>query len=142
MASADVRGLRDFRKELRDLDRAWPKELTAAHKDIGKFAADGARGLAIGLGGVHAKAERAIKGYGNQTSATVGVQASASVPFANVAFWGWNRGRPKWVGNDWDAATFSGGPYAINRALFFDLQKILDRYMELLDGIARRAFPN
>lgn len=156
-SGGNVVGLRDFRAELARLDKAWPKELRAAHKKIADIARDGSRQLAVGWGGVQAHSAGAIRAYADQTSARVGIQESSRYPAAAVAFWGakkrtgWYAARrysggarqhDPWVGNSWDVATFTGGPYVINRALFFDLDSILDTYLDMLTEISRLAFPD
>lgn len=158
MAESAVRwyGLDEFRAELRkiDDDRGWAKELQQVNKKIADRAAEGARGIAVGMGGVWARAADAIGSSASAGAGRVVVNKSGRNPMANVAFWGalrrsgWNAGHggarqhPPWVGNSWDVATFSGGPYAINRALFFDLPEITADYMAMVDDVARRAFPD
>ena len=155
---AEVRHLREFRAALREIDPQFPRELRAVNKKIADRAATGARGIAYGLGGVQAKAAGAITGSADQTSASVGVNASSRNPMANVAFWGAKKRtgwfadarysssssiqHPPWVGNSWEPAEFSGGPYAINRALFFDLPDLMADFDDMVDDISRRAFPD
>lgn len=157
-AAIRVRGLRELGSELRSADKAWPKELRAAHKRIADRAAQWAQAKAQALGGIHAKAAGAIKGYATQANARVGVNAGRSYPFANAAFWGmkapsgwyakpqyWGSGTPQhppWVGNTWDVAVHGQGPYAINAALADHLDDIEDAYLDAVDAVTRRAFPD
>lgn len=156
-SGATIRGLPEFRRELRALGPEWPRELRKANKNIAQLGAHYAQVVAHGMGGVQAKAASAIRGYANQREARIGVVPSARVPFANVAFWGakrhtgwYERARyndsprqhPEWVGNTWDVAEHGVGPYAINEALAEHIDDILDEYGEAIDRLAARAFPD
>ena len=150
-----VKGLPEFHKALKDVDKAWPKAMTNVHKTIAKTAAEGAQGMAVGWGRKQAKAASKIRGTSSVKGASVGVPSGG---IASTAFWGakkhtgWyaapkynastGRQHDPWVGNSWEAAAFSGGPYAINRALFFDLPEIDADYMRMIDELTKAAFPN
>lgn len=154
----EVRGLREFRAALKDIDPALPRELAKAHRTIARRGATGAEALAFGLGGVQARAAGAISGAGDQLSARISVNQSGRNPMANVAFWGakkrtgWFAGgqyassnsvqHPPWVGDSWEVAEFSTGPYAINRALFFDLPQLVADFDDMIVDLTRRAFPD
>lgn len=153
-AGAEVRGLADFRRELKNAGAAFPKELRSTHKKIADKAATGARGIALGMGGLQAKSASAIVGTATQTSASIGVTAGARNPYANVAFWGalrrtgWyaapryagsTRQHAPWVGSNWEVGSFTGGPYAINRAIFFDLDDLVEDYWQMIIEIATHA---
>lgn len=157
-SGADIVGLKEFRRELRALGAEWPKELRKVHKTIADEGADRARSVARGMGGQQAKYAGAIKGTANQREARIGVLGGGRNAGANAAFWGakrrsgwygWRRyidtdGRPQfkpWVGNAWTAASHTGGPYAINSALAQYVPRLLGRYEEMIDELARRAFP-
>lgn len=151
-----VRGLPEFRAALKAMGPEWGPALTKTHKAIAAEGAAGAQGIAIGMGGVQAKAADRIRGKGTQQGAAIGPSGGNGI--GNVAFWGakkragWyaagkyrsSTGRqfPLWVGNSWDTAAAEGGPYAINRALFFDLPKILELYQKMILELAKRAFPD
>jgi hypothetical protein len=149
----EIRGLPEFRRELKVLDGNWPKELRKVHKTIAEEAARRSRGVAARMGGVQAKAATTIKGQSTQKAARISTSG-----IGHVAFWGakkhtgWYAGgqyristgqqHPDWVGNGWDVATMSGGPYAINPALAMYLPTMLDEYGDMIDDLARRAFPS
>ena len=157
-SGATIQGLPEFRKELRRLDKSWPKELRKVHKKIADQGAMRSQSVARGMGGQQRKYASAIKGKANQREARIGITAGKSNAGANAAFWGararygWygfrryhdTGGAPQyrpWVGNAWQAASYRGGPYAINPALAQYLPRILDLYLEMLDDLSRRAFP-
>jgi hypothetical protein len=107
------------------------------------------------MGGQQAAAARAIRGRATQRNAAIAVLPSP--PFALAAFWGAKRqtgwygarryansaGRQfrEWVGNNWQPATFSGGPYAINPTLAAYVPKLLDEYGDAIERVAKQAFP-
>jgi|GEM_PF-1931931 len=154
----EVRGLREFRRELRAIDPKFPKELRLAHKAIADDVATKARSIASGSGGVQAKAAGAIKGYATQSNARVGIATGKSFPMANVAFWGakkrtgWygaskyagsgGRQHPEWVGNTWDVGVAGQGPYAINDAIASMNSQILDEYADAIGRLMAKAFPD
>jgi len=148
-----VVGLDEFRKELRQLDdpKAWNKELSAAHRVIGREAAARARSEATSMGGPQKHFARAIRGYGSAAGARIGLANRD----ANAAFWGakqdrtgWNAGnggrpnQPKWIGNTWPVGDPNRGPYAINPAIHDYLPQAEETYGDALDDLMRRAFPD
>lgn len=156
-AAVKVEGLKEFRRELRALDRtngnrAWSRELTKAHRDLGQMIATLSAGAAAGMGGPQAHFSGAIRGRGTQVSAKVGV-----LPRANAAFWGAKKRtgwfgaprygqstgvqHPPWVGNGWTAGG-PGGPYAINETIRSNLRGIEHVYAQMIDRVTRRAFPS
>lgn len=159
-SGADVVGLTPFLRELRKLDDgAWAKELTRIHRDIAKRAVEASRAEASSMGGVQAKAATALRPAADRKAARVQVSArSKRNAMANVAFWGakrrsgWyareryaasrRRQHPEWVGNSWDVAVRGQGPYAINEAIADNVDQFLAAYAEMIDDLARRAFPD
>lgn len=154
-SGANVIGLREFRAALEDLDGNWGSEMTLAHQHIASIGASHARAVARGMGGIQAKAASAIGERHMRDQAAIAVLPSALDRMANPAFWGAKRHTgwyaearfthspaqfPRWVGNAWDVAG-AGGPYAINPALRAHLPELLDQYLDMIDRIARRAFP-
>ena len=149
------RGIKEFRRALRELGPEWSRELRVVHKKIADIVAPHAQARAHAMGGVQSKAASAIKGRANQREARIAVTSSASTPFANVAFWGAKkrtgfyarhrykdstaRQHPPWVGNAWDVGEPGGGPYAINETVAADRTEILDDYLNMIDDLARRA---
>jgi len=154
----NVVGLDEFRKELKKLEepKAWTRELTATHKLIARDVTAKARTKAEGMGGPYRHFARAIRGYGTQTSARVGIGSAGRGQRnwgANATFWGvkdpvsgWNRSRTpnlvtEWVGAQWDIAP-GQGPVAIVDTIVAETPHIIERYGDALEDITRRAFPN
>lgn len=153
-ASLQVEGLKEFRRELKQVSNDLPKELRKLQKQLADEVASKAQGIASGMGGVTAKASGAIRAYATRQQASIGVP-SGGIPA--VAFWGalkrtgWYAhihspgGRPqhpKWVGNSWEAAERGQGPYAINDALADAADTIEERYAQMIMELAARAFPD
>jgi hypothetical protein len=153
-----VVGMDELRKELRQLEqpKTWMRELTATHKIIARDVAGKARSAADGMGGPYRHFSRAIRGYGSQTSARIGIGSAGRGQRnwgANAAFWGvkdpitgWNKSRvpnqvTEWVGNTWDIAT-GQGPVAIVDTIVQETPYIINRYGDMIEEITRRAFPD
>ena len=156
-SGANIIGIDEFRRALRDLDANWGATLIIAHQKIGSKGARWARSTARGMGGVQARAASAIGERHSERSASIGTFPSFHDRMGNVAFWGSKRHtgwyararyndsppqHPAWVGNSWDVATATGGPYAINPALHAHLNDLVDEYADMLDDIAHKTFPN
>lgn len=155
-AAIDAIGLKEFRRQLREIDRELTKELRVINKKVADEAAAKAKDIASGMGGVQARAASAIRGKANQRDARIGVLATGRNAMANVAFWGAKRrtgwysaGRyassstpqhPEWVGNSWDVGAAGQGPYAINEAINRNLDALLDIFRDGIEDLARRAF--
>jgi hypothetical protein len=155
MAKAlEIKGLKEFRRELKAASADLPKALRKAQKDMADDVATRAQGIASGMGGEAAKAAGSIKGYATQTQASVGFPSGG---VAGAAFWGtlrhtgWyaaaryshsTRQHPKWIGNSWEPGVAGQGPYAINDALAQYLPELDERYLDMIDDLARRAFPD
>ncbi len=155
---AEIRGIREFRRELSKIDGLWAKELRRVSKDVADQGALYSRREASALGGVHRHSQDAIRGYATANDAKVGVSAGKRFPEANVAFWGakqrtgWygggqyrqSRGQqhPPWVGNNWVPARRGQGPYAINEALAKNLDRLLAMYLDMVEDMTREAFRN
>lgn len=155
MADAvEIRNLKAFRRELANVGKEWPKELSKAHREMATRIAALARAEASGYGGIRAKAAPAIRGYGSATAAFVGASTSR-YPYANAAFWGeakhsgWyakpqysgSKGKqfPPWVGNAWEPGVAGTGPYAINNAIAANLPAMMRTFEKAIDSIAKRA---
>lgn len=149
----EIKGLDDFRRELKKLEGNFPKELRDAHRDIAKHVEREARKFAVGTGRMQAHFASQIRGRADNFGAWIGLRSSQ----ANAAFFGAERKTgwyaapryfdsppqfPDWVGNNWDVGVLGQGPYAINPAIFHELPEIERRYGEVIDDISRRAFPD
>lgn len=153
-AAIEVRGLREFRAELRRIDRsgggsAWSRELGATHRRLSTMVAGMAARKATSGQQKHFRDLLRPRG-------TVAGARIAWAPKANTAFMGakkktgWyaalryrdsTRQHPEWVGNQWTAGG-PGGPYAVNPAIRDNITLILNTYAHAVDRVARRAFPS
>jgi hypothetical protein len=154
--------LSKFRKELKKIGPEWPKELAQAHRDLAKIGERVSQSEARRMGGVQRKAAAAIRGRGNQRDARISIRPSkskrAGTAMANVAFWGaekrtgwYARPRysdslapqhPPWIGNNWQVANPTEGPYAINAALARNWDDLQAAYTAMIDRLVTRAFPD
>lgn len=150
-SGVEVLGLSAFRKELRQLEdpKPWTRELGNVNREVAKQGAEWARAAATAMGGPQKHFAGAIRGYGSAASARIAVKDQD----AYAAFWGakqrtgWNAGnktpnQPEWVGSSWDAAVHGQGPYAINDALATRIRQLEALYINGIDDITRRAFPD
>jgi hypothetical protein len=153
-ASVEIKGLRDFRRELKAVSTDLPRELRRLQKDIADDVANDAQGIAASMGGVQAKAAGDIRGYARADQASVGFPSGG---IAGAAFWGTLRHtgwyaaaryansppqHPEWVGNSWEPGERGQGPYAINDALADMLPDLDDRYLDMIEDLAHAAFPD
>lgn len=150
----EIKGLKEFRRDLKAAGAEWPRVMQRAYKAISTREAHVAQGISSGLGGVHAKAAGNIKGYATQTQASVGVTSG----IGRAAEWGMKRhsgwyaaaryrgssGRqhPIWVGSSWEPGVAGQGPHAINAAIAADDQVILEDFKAVIDDLTKQAFPD
>lgn len=148
----EVEGLAEFRAQLRDADRAFPRELTKFHRSIARDVLLLARANAARLSPMQRKAASALGARATQTGAAIVLNPSTRVPFVDAAFWGalrrtgWNRwdpySRPQfpaWVGATWTVGVAGEGPYAINDAIATYLPRIDGLYDDMFDRVGAIA---
>lgn len=147
----EIKGLSEFRRELKAMGPEFPKELRVIHKDIADRVAADARSVASGMSRLQASAAPMIRGYATQREARVGFPGGTK---AGAAFWGmrrhsgWYAGKPgppqapKWVGAGWEPGVAGQGPYAINDALARKVPDIVLRFERMIEDLAARAFPD
>ncbi len=124
--------------------------LRDVHREVARFAAEASRSEARGMGGLQAKAARAIRGNGNINAARLSISATARTRYASVAYWGairftgWyarmtyrstTRQHRMWVGSDWRVGVKGEGPYAINNAIAENLDAIEDLFRDRLQAL-------
>jgi hypothetical protein len=158
-APIEVHGLKELRAALKDLGPQWGRELSKIHRQIAKDVAARAQDRARGMGRQQRANAGAIKGSGTASAASVRVKPTSKYPAANPAFWGqikrsgwyaakWaesHTGKPQslpWVGNNWEAGVHGQGPYAVNDAVADRVPQIMDAYVEMIDDLTARAFPD
>jgi hypothetical protein len=135
----EVRGLDQFRKELRQLDRSFGKELGQANKRAAEVVATAARAKALATGGVAAKAAPDIKTAAQQRAAKLVLDATRH-GYAIGAFAGskqYAQFKP-WQGPEIE----EGKGYAVGPAIVEKEDEFLNVYGNALEDLARRAFPN
>jgi hypothetical protein len=135
----EVRGLDQFRKELRQLEKSFGKELGQVNKRAAEVVATAARAKALATGGVAAKAAPDIKTAAQQRAAKLVLDATRH-GYAIGAFTGSRRFRqfPPWQGPEIE----EGKGYAVGPAIVEKEDEFLDVYGNALEDLARRAFPN
>lgn len=155
--AVEIIGLKEFRKALKLVGPQWPKELTRANREIAKIGERVSQSQARSMGGIQAKAAKAIVGSANAREARIQVKPSSGkrnpTAMARVAYWGakkrtgWYRKKPEgkrqhpeWVGNRWEVADMNSGPYAINAALARHLDDIVAAHRAAIDRLAEAAF--
>ena len=134
------RALADFRRDLRGIGPAWPKEVQKVNRKVAETGSALARARASGLGGVWARHAAAIK---PRATATFGGSNQRSGWYANTAHAGSSGARqhPPWVGNTWQPGVAGQGPYAINDALAAYGPQLLEEWAHGIDEVTARAFP-
>ena len=143
----EFRGMRDFRRELRQVEAKLPREVGRALRSaVREIVLPEAQAKARAMGGVQAHAAGGIQAFGTQTKAGLRFSNSKKYAMSAGAFFGSKRFRqfPAWVGNDfsWDGGEGPGrGPYAINPALAAKADEFHERIGDALEDLAARAFP-
>lgn len=150
MSQIVVKGLDDFRRDLRRVDKRLPKAIQVAHKKVAQRVADKAKPAVQGLpspGG--SKAMSGIRGNATQKAARITLLGSNPTIRANVfgtlshKVWGRNVSgsgpwKP-WIGSTWQPEDLYGiGPVIRDTADNFALDEYAD---EIHDAFAV-AFPN
>lgn len=136
----EVRGLRDFQRELRRLSAELPRELREANLRVAQLIE-----AAVQRGNLSKQQAEAIEGViaaAQQRFATIAFDPRR-VPFVRGAFFGAKRYPqfPEWVGNQWEPGA-GGGPYVVADEIRSNFQQIIDVYGELIEELAARAFPS
>lgn len=156
MSEVRIRGLQEFRRELRKANGSLSNEMRTIHRRVSDLVARRAQASMAGGGRQASAAAGAIKARATNRSATI--DTVAKPPFALGVIWGQRRrsgwyaakryegssGRqfPKWVGNQWDPGDFGGKPYHVGDAINDSLDEIDEIYLEGIDELTRRAFPS
>jgi hypothetical protein len=143
--AVEIRGLKEFRAELKAVEAQWPKELRKANKTAAEVAAARARQNVSGLRPVQRKVAGSIRAAATQQQAKIRVGGSGfPALLAMGALLGSLRYRqfPGWVGNDWDVGVAGTGPYGVNDAIAESLPEFIETYDRMLVDLTARAFPD
>lgn len=134
MADAiQVQGLRELQRELRALDRAWPRELRVASKEAADVVAEATRASFASRGGVAPKVAPSVKALAQQRSASVRI-GGAKYPFA--------------MGSNFGSLKFKqfSPPTRPDYSLYASIDKkrdeVVEAFGDALDRLTRRAFPD
>lgn len=141
--SIRIQGLNELRAALKALGPEWPKQLGKANKEVGELIARDARDRAESLGGVAAKSAPSIKSSAAARASTVSI-GSDQFPFALGAEFGakkYPQFKP-WRGNQWVESGDENVGYFLHPAIRDDVNKIEELYLDAIDKLAARAFPD
>ncbi len=153
-----IRGMKDFRRDLRKLSVQMPRDLARSIRDaleevVVPQAKERARAIPGRHGGrsVQAKSADTIRAFGTQTRQGLAWGGRARAPWAAGAFMGSKRYRqfPAWIGNQYENPWQpgggregpGGGPYAINPAVAETAEEVIDRVGDALVEAAASTFP-
>jgi hypothetical protein len=144
-----IRGLDEFRRELKRLDKTLGKELRQVHLRISQMVAPRVQAAAPG------RAKGAISPKATQKAAqllvTSGRGDALAVFLGMTRRSGWyakgryseSSGRQfrPWVGNTWEIGS-GGGPYYIGPVLRSSLDDIAELAFDEIEKLAKGAFPD
>lgn len=145
-----IRGMKEFRRELKRLDRKLGKELRKVWLRAAELVAERADAAAP------ARAKGVIKPRATQRAARIEITPKRgdelAVFLGQRRRSGWYRraryrastGRQfkPWVGNQWDPGETGGQPYHIGAAINAAVDDVVDVIGDGIDDLARRAFPD
>lgn len=156
VAKREIRGLKEFRRELRRVDKSLLNEMRKVHRKVSDLVVLRTKAAMAAGGPQAAKAAAAVKA--RATSGSAIVDTVAKPPFALGVLWGQRKrtgwyAAPRyadsgarqfddWVGNQWDPGEHGGQPYFLGDAVNGSLDEIDAIYLEGIDDLARRAFPD
>lgn len=132
-----VQGLSDLNKALKAIGPDARKELKDVSKEASDMVASDARRIAYTIGGVAAKVAPSIRATASVTGSGAVSIGGAAYPMAGGAEFGslkYKQFKP-WRGNGPDAG------YFLYPAIRDDIDKIVELYVEGIDGIIKRRFP-
>lgn len=131
-----VEGLAEFRRDLKQMGTALPKELRLGFKKIADHVADDTRSSFSGRGGVAPKVAASVKSSAQQTGAAVQFGGD-QYPWAMGAEFGSSQFTqfPSWRGSGQDAG------YSFYPSIRKAREHIVDDVAQMLDHVARLAFP-
>ncbi len=131
-----VAGLRDFNRELRKLDRTFPREIRRINLRVAQQVAAKARSNAEGWGGAIGKASTSIKALAQQSRAQVRI-GGERYPYALGGEFGSKRFKQfdPWRGSGPEAG------YALYPAIREESPEIIASYSRMVADATRAAFP-
>lgn len=145
----EVRGLKDFQRELRRIDKELPKELRKVHMAAATLVAEGTRAKFLGRPGVTGAVPKSVKAMAQQRSAAVRIGGKGKAEAALGHEFGGGKygpGRPSPAGGyttqfpAWRGSGSDAG-YALYPTLREKTDDLIELYGDALDEVASRAFP-
>lgn len=137
--SGEVKGLADFRRALKALEGDYPKQLGQINQDVGELVVDQAEHHAHDRGGPYLAALRlgGLKASKAQTAARI-VLDGVRAPMIFGAEFGAKRWPQfdRWTGSGDDAG------YALWPAVREKQDEAGEMYLDALDELSRKAFPD
>lgn len=148
----EIHGLREFQKELKTLadDGRWTKELAAANQQAALLVLARAKTVGRRRGGIHRKvAMEGLRAAREQRRAAI-IMGGRGKEWVFGGEFGSHRHRqfPPFRGNQWDFRGLSfvnhSTGYVLHPAIRLAILdgSLPDLYLELIDDISRRAFPD
>ncbi len=146
----EIKGLADFRRELRKLDdRSLRNGITPVYREIAKLVKGRAQSAAPG------DVKRAIGHRANRRGAFItirpnppralGVFLGAKGRFGWYAAGRYARSSARqfepWIGNQWEPGAGGTAPYFIGPAIDHSVDDVLEKMADGIEDLARRAFP-
>lgn len=131
-----VTGLKELRRELKALEGAWPRELQKVNKAIAELVAEGTRDKLSYMPGSAPKVVPTVKALAQQMRAVVKVGGGSTI------------GGIVAMGNIWGAKRYPQFPahirggYALYPTITENHEEITVRYLEMIDDLLKRAFPD
>lgn len=128
----DVHGLKDLQRELRAVDRDWPKELRKANKSAADLVAEGTRQSFASRGGVAPKVAASVKSLAQQRNASVRIGGDR-FPYA--------------MGSNFGSVRYKQFPppvkpdYSLYRTIEDKRSEVVESYGQAIDDLTSRAFP-
>lgn len=144
----EIKGLADFKRELRKINDQLPKELGNVNHDVAQYVKRRAQGrastplehrAAATMTAARQQRTALIRLGGARNPEALGAEFGAGrnierhTSRGSVA--GWNQFRP-WRGSGLDAG------YFLFPTIRDDTPQILDLYLDLIDRLAKKAFPD
>lgn len=145
----EVKGLKDFQRELRRIDKELPKELRQVSLTAANLVAEGTRSSFASRAGVTSAVAASVKALAQQRGAFVRIGGSGKAEAALGAEFGggkYGAGRPSPFGGhttqfaSWRGSGSDAG-YSLYPTLRSKTDELIDLYGDALEALAARAFP-
>lgn len=128
-----VDGLRELQKELRALDKSWPKELRLANKEAAEVVARATRASFASRPGVAPKVAASVRAAAQQRSASVKI-GGRRWPYALGSNFGSSGRFPQFP-------PVKRPDYSLYASIKSERKQVVDTYDKALDRLTKRAFP-